>query len=71
MTDEDFTVGSGLEPEERDLEAPAADAVEQDTPADPASAGTGEVGLPVSGDPEVSEYDAVEQARVVDLSDEY
>lgn len=69
MTDEDFTTGSGLEPEERDLEASAADAVEQATPADPA--GAGQVGLLVSEDPEVSEYDAVEQARVVDVSDEY
>jgi len=72
MTDEDFTTGSGLEPEDRDLEAPAADAVEQATPADPAMrVGAGQVGLPVSEDPEVNEYDAVEQARVVDVSDEY
>ena len=69
MTDEDFTTGSGLGPEDRDLEAPAADAFEQATPADPAvPVGAG---LPVSEDPEVNEYDAVEQARVVDVSDEY
>lgn len=55
-----------LVPEERDPEAPAADAVEQATPADP-SLRPDEVrqGL------EVGEYDAVEQSRIVELDDEY
>jgi hypothetical protein len=55
-----------LSPEERDLEAPAADAVEQATPANPA-----EEPVPVHRGFEVNEYDAVEQARVVDLDDDY
>lgn len=63
---EDFAPDDHLAPEERDLEAPAADAVEQATVADPAN-GESEVhrGL------EVDEWDALEQARIVDLDDEY
>jgi hypothetical protein len=66
MTDEDFTTGARLEPDERDSEAPTADAVEQAFPSDPAEH-SGEVhrGL------EVNDWDAVEQARIVDVSDEY
>jgi hypothetical protein len=64
--DEDFALEDHLAPEERDPEAPAEDAVEQATTVDPAD-GEPEVhrGL------EVGEWDALEQARVVDLDDEY
>lgn len=66
MTDEDFTTGTGLDPDDRDIEAPAADAVEQATTVDPTD-DSGEVHRGM----EVNDWDAVEQARVVDLSDEY
>lgn len=64
--DEDFTLDDHLDPEERDIEAPADDAVEQATTVDPTD-GEPEVqrGL------EVNEWDALEQARVVKLDDEY
>lgn len=66
--EEEF-VGSeaGLQPEVRDIETPATDAVEQATPANPAENQVEEVhrGL------EVDEWDAVEQARVVDLDEDY
>jgi hypothetical protein len=69
MTDEEFTTDDRLDPEERDTEAPAADAVEQATTADPAEdAGSDNE---VHRGLEVNDWDAVEQARVVDLSDEY
>jgi hypothetical protein len=56
-----------LVPEERDPEAPDEDLVEQATPANPA-----EQPVTVHRGLEVSEYDAVEQARVVDLDgDDY
>ncbi|MEJ3743393.1 hypothetical protein WEI85_08910 [Actinomycetes bacterium KLBMP 9797] len=64
--DEEFAPGDHLTPEERDLEAPAADAVEQATTARPADE-----------EPEahrgfeVNDWDALEQARVVDLDDDY
>jgi len=68
MTDEfeDRVPDDHLEPEERDPEAPTADAVEQAILANPVDE-DGEVhrGL------EVGEYDAVEQAHVVDLDDDY
>jgi hypothetical protein len=64
--DEDLTPESHLDAEERDIEAPEADAVEQATPADPAAARVEMVrGL------EVNEYDAWEQAQVVELDDDY
>jgi hypothetical protein len=66
MPDEDIAPGDHLDPEERDLEAPDADAVEQATPANPADAPT-----EVHRGLEVDEYDALEQARVVDLDDDY
>jgi hypothetical protein len=68
MTDQDFTATSPiLDPDERDIEAPDADAYEQAIPADPMD----EQSPPeVSRDPEVSDWDALEQARVVDLEDE-
>lgn len=58
--DEEFTPTDHLTPDERDPEAPAADAVEQAMVVDP---GDGETephrGL------EVGDWDAMEQARVV------
>jgi hypothetical protein len=58
--DEDFAPGDHLSPEERDLEAEPADAVEQATLVDPAA---------IEGEPhrgfEVDDWDAMEQARVV------
>jgi hypothetical protein len=64
--EEDMVIEAHLAPDERDPEAPAEDAVQQATAADPAD-GTEEVhrGL------EVDDWDAVEQARVVAFDDEY
>jgi hypothetical protein len=65
--DEEFIEpGVHLEPEERDLEAPPADLVEQATPANPT-----EEPEEVHRGLEVAEWDAVEQSRVVELDDEY
>jgi hypothetical protein len=66
VSDEDRTPGHHLAPEERDPEAPEIDAVEQATPADPA-----EEPVEVHRGLEVGEYDAVEQARIVELDEEY
>jgi actin-related protein len=66
MPDEDRVPGSNLDPDERDLEAPPEDAVEQARPANPGL----EVPEPHRGN-DVNEWDAVEQARVVDLDDDY
>ena len=65
-TPDDVVPGDHLDPEERDPEAPPEDAAEQATPAEP-GVGDAEVhrGL------EVSEYDAVEQARIVEVDDDY
>lgn len=65
-TPDEFPAEDHLAPEDRDPEAPPADAVEQATPANPS-----DERVEVSVGLEVSEYDAVEQARVVDLDDEY
>jgi hypothetical protein len=55
-----------LDPEERDPEAPPEDALEQATPANPADRPSElHRGL------EVGEWDAIEQARVVDLDEDY
>ena len=64
---EDLTPQHHLSADERDIEAPEADAVEQATPADPAVGGRVESqrGL------EVDEYDAWEQSQVVELDDDY
>src|SRR5688572_24049196 len=64
--DEDLAFGAHLSPEERDREAPDGDVVEQARSANPADE-PDEVrrGL------EVAEWDAVEQATIVDLNDEY
>jgi hypothetical protein len=64
--EEDLSPGPHLDPEERDLEAPPEDAAEQATPANPA-----EEPVPVHRGLEVNEYDAVEQARVVELDEDY
>lgn len=60
--DEDFvTLDPPLDPE-----APADDAVDQATPANPADAPE-----EVHRGLEVGEWDALEQARIVDLDDDY
>ena len=56
-----------LDPNTRDIEAPAADAAEQAMPANPAD----EPGPTRGATFEVNEYDALEQGRVVDLDDDY
>ncbi|MER7460325.1 hypothetical protein [Micromonospora sp. NPDC126480] len=58
--DEDFAPSDHLAPEERDLEAEPADAVEQATAVDP-----GEVDVEPHRGLEVDDWDAMEQARVV------
>ena len=70
MTDpETATSNPTLNPDERDVEAPDADALEQAEPADPLDAAR-QSPPEVSRDPEVSDWDALEQAQVVDLDDE-
>jgi len=64
--DEDFAQEDHLAPEVRDPEAPQEDAVEQATTLDPADREP-----EVHRGLEVDEWDALEQARVVDLDDEY
>ena len=63
---EDLALGAHLAPDERDPEAPAADAVEQATIADPT-----EHPEEVHRGLEVNEWDALEQAQVVRLDDDY
>lgn len=62
---EDFAPEAHLDPDERDLEAPPEDAVEQATLVDPAQERTG-----VHRGFEVDEWDAMEQARVVAIDDD-
>ncbi|HEY0699166.1 MAG TPA: hypothetical protein VGD43_15300 [Micromonospora sp.] len=63
--EEEFAPGDHLSPEERDLEAPAEDALEQAIVADPhEEEPTVHRGL------EVADWDAMEQARVVGPSDD-
>jgi hypothetical protein len=64
--EEDFAPGDHLIPEERDPEAPADDALEQATVADPARDEP-----EVHRGFEVTDWDAVEQARVVDVDEDY
>ncbi|MDQ7910331.1 hypothetical protein RB614_38140 [Phytohabitans sp. ZYX-F-186] len=64
--DEDFAPDDHLAPDERDPEAPAEDAVEQATVADPA-----DTEPEVHRGLEVDEWDALEQARVVGPDDDY
>jgi hypothetical protein len=63
---EDFALEDHLGPEERDPETPQEDAVEQATVVDPADRDP-----EVRRGLEVDEWDSLEQARVVDLDDEY
>jgi hypothetical protein len=64
--DEDFAPEDHLAPEERNPEASPEDAVEQATVADPSDSEP-----EVRRGLEVDEWDALEQARVVELDDEY
>jgi hypothetical protein len=63
---DDRVSGDHLEPGERDPEASPEDVMEQVEPADPA-----EVEPEVHIEDEASEWDAIEQARVVELDEEY
>ena len=56
----------GFDPDDRNVEAPEADAYEQAVPADPAR-------LPADLRlaPDANEADAYEQSQVVDMDDEY
>jgi hypothetical protein len=65
---EDVAPSEHLDPDERDIEAPEADAVEQATPATPVDANEP---LVFNRSLEVNEYDALEQAQVVDLDEDY
>jgi hypothetical protein len=70
MTDSDFTDRTPIvDLDERDIEAPDADAYEQALPADPVAAAR-EAPPEVSRDPEVNDWDALEQARIVEIDDE-
>jgi hypothetical protein len=64
--DEDLVPGDHLDPDERDIEAPPADAAEQAKPANPV-----DEPAEIHRGMEVGEWDAVEQAVVVDLEDDY
>jgi hypothetical protein len=70
---EDFAPGAHLDPDERDPEASAGDAVEQATSADPtmdaAASATDSEQLPRGI--EVDEWDALEQARIIGPEDDY
>jgi hypothetical protein len=69
---EEFEPGRHLDPEERDPEAPVEDAVEQATEVEP-----GDMTEPADTDDEidrgleVNEYDAAEQAHVVQPEEDY
>ncbi|MEW2377038.1 hypothetical protein ACLQ22_12620 [Micromonospora sp. DT178] len=63
--EEDFAPSDHLSPEERDMEAEPADAVEQAAAIDPGDADT----EPRRG-LEVDDWDAMEQARVVGADEE-
>lgn len=64
--EEEFVPRDPLTPDERDLEASAADAYEQALVVGP----TEEVEAEVSRGMEVSDWDAIEQAQVINLDDE-
>jgi hypothetical protein len=63
---EDLALSDHLEPDERDPEAPEADAVEQARPVDPTLEEPA-----VSQSLEAPEWDAQEQAHVVTIEDDY
>jgi hypothetical protein len=64
--EEDFAPSEHLAPDERDPEAPPVDAMEQSIVADPARDEPD-----VHRGLEVGDWDAMEQARVVDLDEDY
>lgn len=64
--EEELVPEQPVNPDERDIEAPDADILEQTAPADPADEQE-----EVRRGLEVDEWDAIEQARVVDLGDDY
>jgi hypothetical protein len=66
---EDYVSNDHLDPDQRGPETPAADAVEQATPADPFDQPVET--LETHAHPDVNEYDAVEQTHPVDVGDEY
>jgi len=59
-----------LDPDDRDIEAPDADARDQRTPANPAEAARQGPPQP-SRSMEVNDWDALEQAQVVELDEDY
>jgi hypothetical protein len=63
---EDRIPAAHLSAAERDLETPMTDAVEQTILANPA-----EEDVEVHRGLEVGEYDAIEQARVIDMDEDY
>jgi hypothetical protein len=75
MTDRDIAdQDSLLDPDDKDIEAPDieapdADALDQRTPADPAERARHR--LEPSRSLEVNDWDALEQAKIVDLDDDY
>jgi hypothetical protein len=71
MTDPEIAdQGTLLDPDEKDIEAPDADALDQRIPADPKEAAQ-QLPPEPSRSLEVNDWDALEQARVVDLDDDY
>jgi hypothetical protein len=64
--EEEFAPSEHLAPEERNLETPPDDAQEQAIVADPARDE-----VDVHRGLEVGDWDAVEQARIVDLDEDY
>lgn len=64
--EEELVPEEHLDPDERDIEAPDADTIEQAVPANPAADAE-----PVHRGLEVGEWDAIEQAHVVDLDEDY
>jgi hypothetical protein len=63
---EDLVPNDHLDPDERDIEAPADDAVEQATAVYPT-----DEQVEVHRGLEVDEWDALEQAHIVDVDEEY
>jgi hypothetical protein len=71
MTDPEIAdQGTLLDPDERDIEAPDADAMDQRIPADPRETAR-QLPPEPSRSLEVNDWDALEQAKVVDLDDDY
>jgi hypothetical protein len=71
MTDPEIAdQGILLDPDEKDIEAPDADALDQRIPADPREAAR-QLPPEPSRSLEVNDWDALEQAKVVDLDDDY